>query len=71
MNDLEVFAEIEKMGNNAGVYRPHKALLLLAVADLFEQSKLNTSCVFYNEELKNNTCAIRYFPLMPIITGLI
>ena len=53
MNDLEVFAEIEKMGNNAGVYRPHKALLLLAVADLFEQSKLNTSCVFYNEELKS------------------
>lgn len=37
MPTQELFLEIEKMGANAGNFRPHKALLLLAVVDLFEQ----------------------------------
>ena len=44
--------EIEKMGANAGNFRPHKALLLLAVLDLFEKGTLQSAHIFYNDSLK-------------------
>ena len=48
----KMFLEIEKMGANAGNFRPHKALLLLAVLDLFEQGTLQSAHIFYNDSLK-------------------
>ena len=54
MPTQELFLEIEKMGANAGNFRPHKALLLLAVVDLFEQGILQSAQIFYNDILKTS-----------------
>ena len=53
MPSSELFIEIEKMGANAGNFRPHKALLLLAVVDLFERGIFQSVQIFYNDVLKN------------------
>ncbi len=52
MPSSELFTEIEKMGRNAGNFRPHKALLLLAIIDLFDQNILQTKQISYNDVLK-------------------
>ena len=54
MPTQELFLEIEKMGANARNFRPHKALLLLAVVDLFEQGILQSAQIFYNDILKTS-----------------